>query len=100
MGAATDKSTSCTVSSVLSVRGAVFVASNKRDELDATRDVRAQKGTVWAFDPLGIALEAPTCWWNPLPYVIDEEPAAKPANHFASGSRAGDGPRQDDCSSP
>ncbi|OJX78867.1 type IV secretory system conjugative DNA transfer family protein [Leifsonia sp. 71-9] len=89
-GPRTGKTTSRAIPAILSAPGAVIVTSNKRDVLDATRDVRAQKGTVWAFDPQGIALEAPSWWWNPLSYVTDEEQAAKLANHFASGSRAGD----------
>lgn len=57
------------------------------DMVDATRDVRAEAGPVWVFDPQGIALENPTWWWNPLSYVTDEVRAAKLADHFASGSR-------------
>ena len=65
--------------------------SNKRDVLDATRDVRAATGgRVWAFDPQRIAREEPTWWWNPLSYVTDDVKAAKLAEHFATGSRAGD----------
>ncbi|MFM9653718.1 conjugal transfer protein, partial [Streptomyces galilaeus] len=63
------------------------MTSNKRDVVDATRDVRAEAGPVWVFDPQGIALENPTWWWNPLSYVTDEVRAAKLADHFASGSR-------------
>lgn len=89
-GPRTGKTTSRAIPAILSAPGAVIVTSNKRDVLDATRDVRAQKGTVWAFDPQGLALQPPSWWWNPLSYVTDEEQAAKLANHFASGSRAGD----------
>ena len=89
-GPRTGKTTSRAIPAILSAPGAVIVTSNKRDVLDATRDVRASEGRVWAFDPQGIALEEPTWWWDPLSYVTDEEQAAKLANHFASGSRAGD----------
>ncbi|WP_392342539.1 type IV secretory pathway TraG/TraD family ATPase (plasmid) [Leifsonia sp. P73] len=92
-GPRTGKTTSRAIPAILSAPGAVIVTSNKRDVLDATREVRAQKGTVWAFDPQGIALEAPSWWWNPLSYVTDEEQAAKLANHFASGSARGRCPR-------
>ena len=86
-GPRTGKSTSLVVPAVLDAPGGVLVTSNKRDVVDATRDVRAQRGPVWVFDPQGIALEQPTWWWNPLSYVTDEVRAAKLAEHFASGSR-------------
>jgi type IV secretory pathway TraG/TraD family ATPase VirD4 len=90
-GPRTGKTTSRAIPAILSAPGAVLVTSNKRDVLDATRDVRASAGgRVWAFDPQGIALEQPTWWWNPLSYVTDDVKAARLAEHFASGSRAGD----------
>jgi type IV secretory pathway TraG/TraD family ATPase VirD4 len=90
-GPRTGKSTSRAIPAILSAPGAVLTTSNKRDVLDATRDVRAANGgRVWAFDPQRIALEEPTWWWNPLSYVTDDVKAAKLAEHFATGSRAGD----------
>lgn len=90
-GPRTGKSTSRAIPAILSAPGAVLTTSNKRDVLDATRDVRAADGSrVWAFDPQRIALEEPTWWWNPLSYVTDDVKAAKLAEHFATGSRAGD----------
>lgn len=89
-GPRTGKTTSRAIPAILSAPGAVLTTSNKRDVLDATRDVRAIKGQVWTFDPQGVALEQPTWWWNPLSYVTDDVKAAKLAAHFASGSRAGD----------
>lgn len=86
-GPRTGKTTSRAVPAVLDAPGGVLVTSNKRDVVDATRDVRAEAGPVWVFDPQGIALENPTWWWNPLSYVTDEVRAAKLADHFASGSR-------------
>lgn len=86
-GPRTGKTTSRAIPAILDAPGGVFVTSNKRDVVDATRDVRAKAGPVWAFDPQGIALEEPTWWWNPLSYVTDEVRAAKLADHFASGSR-------------
>ena len=88
-GPRTGKSTSRAIPAILSAPGAVLTTSNKRDVLDATRDV-ASGGRVWAFDPQRIALEEPTWWWNPLSYVTDDVKAAKLAEHFATGSRAGD----------
>ena len=86
-GPRTGKTTSRAVPAILDAPGGVLVTSNKRDVVDATRDVRAEAGPVWVFDPQGIALEQPTWWWNPLSYVTDEVRAAKLADHFASGSR-------------
>lgn len=86
-GPRTGKTTSRAVPAILDAPGAVLVTSNKRDVVDATRDVRAKAGPVWVFDPQAIALEAPSWWWNPLSYVTDEVKAAKLAEHFAVGSR-------------
>ncbi|MFI8634234.1 type IV secretory system conjugative DNA transfer family protein [Microbacterium sp. NPDC077663] len=84
------KSTAYVIPVIADAPGAVLTTSNKRDVLDATRELRATKGQVWAFDPQSIALEAPTWWWNPLSYVTDDVKAAKLAAHFASGSRSSD----------
>jgi type IV secretory pathway TraG/TraD family ATPase VirD4 len=86
-GPRTGKTTSRAVPAILDAPGGVLVTSNKRDVVDATRDVRAEAGPVWVFDPQRIALENPTWWWNPLSYVTDEVRAARLADHFASGSR-------------
>lgn len=86
-GPRTGKTTSRAVPAILEAPGAVLVTSNKRDVVDATRDVRAAAGPVWVFDPQGEALEEPTWWWNPLSYVTDEVKAARLAEHFAAGSR-------------
>ncbi|MFS0706255.1 type IV secretory system conjugative DNA transfer family protein [Cellulomonas sp. 179-A 9B4 NHS] len=86
-GPRTGKTTSRAVPAILDAPGSVLVTSNKRDVVDATRDVRAQRGPVWVFDPQAIANEEPTWWWNPLSYVTDEVRAARLAEHFAAGSR-------------
>ena len=86
-GPRTGKTTSRAVPAILEAPGAVLVTSNKRDVVDATRDVRSPLGPVWVFDPQGITGENPDWWWNPLSYVTDEVRAAKLAEHFASGSR-------------
>jgi len=90
-GPRTGKTTSRAIPAILCAPGPVLTTSNKRDALDATRDVRAAGvGRVWAFDPQRIALEEPDWWWNPLSYVTDDVKAARLAEHFATGSRAGD----------
>src|SRR5699024_3309384 len=86
-GPRTGKTTSRAIPAVVSAPGAVVATSNKRDLVDATRDVRAQHGPVCVFDPQGIATEDPSWWWNPLSYVTDDDQAAKLAQHLATGSR-------------
>ena len=87
-GPRTGKTTSRAIPAILAAPGSVLVTSNKRDVVDATRDIRAETGDVWVFDPQSLAGEHPTWWWNPLDYVTDEVRAARLAEHFASGSRA------------
>lgn len=87
-GPRTGKTTSMAIPCVLDAPGAVLATSNKRDVVDATRDLRARRGRVWVFDPQALIGEDPTWWWNPLSYVTDEVKAANLAEHFASGSRA------------
>jgi type IV secretory pathway TraG/TraD family ATPase VirD4 len=86
-GTRTGKTTSRAVPAILEAPGAVLVTSNKRDVVDATRDVRAGAGPVWVFDPQQVTGEEPTWWWDPLSYVVDEVRAARLAEHFAAGSR-------------
>ncbi|BCW86452.1 hypothetical protein NicSoilE8_41250 (plasmid) [Arthrobacter sp. NicSoilE8] len=89
-GPRTGKTTSRAIPAILAAPGAALVTSNKRDIVDATRDVRAAEGPVWVFDPQAVALEEPSWWWNPLSYVTDEVRAARLADHFAAGSRGPD----------
>jgi len=86
-GPRTGKTTAMVVPEILDAPGAALATSNKRDVVDATRDVRASEGPVRVFDPQAIAREEPTWWWNPLSYVTDEVRAARLAEHFAAGSR-------------
>lgn len=87
-GPRTGKTTSMVIPEILAAPGAVLATSNKRDLVDATRDVRGGGSRqVWVFDPQGLIGEAPSWWWNPLSYVTDEVTAARLAQHFAAGSR-------------
>lgn len=86
-GTRTGKTTSMGIPSIMSAPGACVVTSNKRDIVDATRDPRAGRGTVWVFDPQGIVGEEATWWWNPLSYVTDENRASELAGHFAAAAR-------------
>jgi type IV secretory pathway TraG/TraD family ATPase VirD4 len=87
-GTRTGKTTTQAAPSIIEAPGPVIATSNKRDLSDLTRDIRAEEGAVWVFDPQGVATEEPTWWWNPLTYITDSERAAEMANNFALGSRA------------
>ena len=88
-GPRTGKSTAAAIPAVTAAPGAVAVTSNKADVHDATRGMRSGKGTVWLFDPQGIAETArvATWWWNPLTPVTSLAPAKGLAAHFVSNSR-------------
>lgn len=90
-GPRTGKTTSRAIPALIDAPGAVIATSNKRDLVDATRDVRDQVGRVWVFDPQKVAGESPTWWWNPLGGIYDEADAVKLADHFAYSSRPGGG---------
>lgn len=87
-GTRTGKTTTQAAPSIIEAPGPVIATSNKRDLTDLTRDIRAENGDVWIFDPQGVANETPTWWWNPLSYVTDAERAMEMANNFALGSRS------------
>lgn len=86
-GPRTGKTLCYAIPAIVAAPGAVIATSNKRDLVDATRDVRSSHGPVWVFDPQGIVDEQPTWWWDPLSYVTDEVKAATLADHFAAASR-------------
>ncbi|WP_459547012.1 type IV secretory system conjugative DNA transfer family protein [Nocardia sp. X0981] len=94
------KSTSRVIPAILTAIGPVLATSNKRDVVDATRDVRESKGSrTFVFDPQGVAGEEPTWYWNPLSWVDAhsdgcEMRAARLAGHFAD-SDSGSDSRQD-----
>jgi type IV secretory pathway TraG/TraD family ATPase VirD4 len=68
-GARRGKTTTRVIPAVIDAPGACVATSNKRDVVDATRDLRARGGPVWAFDPQGLVGEPPRWWWNPLSYI-------------------------------
>ncbi|MEV0433117.1 TraM recognition domain-containing protein [Nocardia sp. NPDC050413] len=83
------KSTSRVIPAILSAIGPVLATSNKRDVVDATRDVQEAKGSkTFVFDPQGVAGERATWYWDPLSWVNPrtegcEMRAARLAGHFA-----------------
>ncbi|MFX0576593.1 type IV secretory system conjugative DNA transfer family protein [Nocardia nepalensis] len=90
------KSTSRVIPAILTAVGPVLSTSNKRDVVDATRDVRQQKGSpTFVFDPQGVAGEEPTWFWDPLAWVDAyhdgaEGRAARLAGHFADADDGSD----------
>ncbi|MEV6276448.1 TraM recognition domain-containing protein [Nocardia sp. NPDC051832] len=95
------KSTSRVIPAILSAIGPVLSTSNKRDVVDATRDVREAKGSpTFVFDPQGVADEDPTWYWNPLDWVDArregcEMRAQRLAGHFADADNGSDAPAAD-----
>ncbi|WP_054811760.1 type IV secretory system conjugative DNA transfer family protein [Nocardia arizonensis] len=93
------KSTSRVIPAILTAIGPVLATSNKRDVVDATRDVRAAKGSpTFVFDPQGVAAEEPTWYWDPLKWVDPRRPgyemrAARLAGHFADSDDGSDAKR-------
>jgi type IV secretory pathway TraG/TraD family ATPase VirD4 len=90
------KSTSRVIPAILTAIGPVLATSNKRDVVDATRDVREAKGSpTFVFDPQGVAGEEPTWYWDPLAWVDAhhegcEMRAARLAGHFADADSGTD----------
>ncbi|MET8425808.1 TraM recognition domain-containing protein [Nocardia sp. NPDC004860] len=91
------KTTSRVIPAVLAAIGPVVVTSNKRDVVDATRDVRVGKGSqIFVFDPQGVAPDShdlqaqqePGWYWDPLAWVDVHRPgcevrAVSLAGHFS-----------------
>ncbi|WP_431837995.1 type IV secretory system conjugative DNA transfer family protein [Cellulomonas sp. Y8] len=87
-GPRSGKTTSRAIPAVLDAPGAVLATSNKRDLVDATRDVRGAGGDdVWVFDPQRLVDEDPDWWWNPLTFVVDEVSAVRLAKVFVDATR-------------
>ncbi|MFJ4633961.1 type IV secretory system conjugative DNA transfer family protein [Streptomyces sp. NPDC088847] len=78
------KSTGIAIPRVLRARGAVLLTSNKSDVYAVTRAERAKSGTVWTFDPQGIAHTPRDMWWDMLAECVTIEGARRLAGHFVS----------------
>ncbi|WP_328837497.1 TraM recognition domain-containing protein [Streptomyces europaeiscabiei] len=76
------KSTGIAVPRVLRARGSVLLTSNKADVYSVTRAERERAGTVWTFDPQGIAHTARGLWWDMLADAATIEGARRLAGHF------------------
>lgn len=78
------KSTGIAIPRVLRAQGAVLLTSNKSDVYAVTRARRAAAGTVWTFDPQGIAHAPRAMWWNMLDECHTIEGARRLAGHFVA----------------
>jgi type IV secretory pathway TraG/TraD family ATPase VirD4 len=78
------KSTSIAIPRVLRARGPVLLTSNKSDVYAVTRAERATVGTVWTFDPQGIAHTPRGMWWDMLAESHAIEGARRLAGHFVA----------------
>ncbi|MGP3634285.1 type IV secretory system conjugative DNA transfer family protein [Streptomyces sp. 24-1644] len=78
------KSTGIAIPRVLRARGAVLLTSNKSDVYAVTRAERAKTGTVWTFDPQGIAHTPREMWWDMLAECVTIEGSRRLAGHFVA----------------
>ncbi|MER7693713.1 TraM recognition domain-containing protein [Streptomyces sp. NPDC097610] len=78
------KSTGIAVPRVLRAQGAVLLTSNKSDVYAVTRAEREKAGTVWTFDPQGIAHTPREMWWDILGDCHTIEGARRLAGHFVA----------------
>ncbi|MFH8434502.1 type IV secretory system conjugative DNA transfer family protein [Streptomyces sp. NPDC018007] len=78
------KSTGIAIPRVLRARGAVLLTSNKSDVYAVTRAEREKTGTVWTFDPQGIAHTPREMWWDMLAECVTIEGSRRLAGHFVA----------------
>ncbi|MEU9736037.1 TraM recognition domain-containing protein [Streptomyces sp. NPDC048002] len=78
------KSTGIAVPRVLRAQGAVLLTSNKSDVYAVTRAAREEAGTVWTFDPQGIAHTPRAMWWDLLGECHTIEGARRLSGHFVA----------------
>lgn len=91
------KTTSRVIPAIMQAIGPVLTTSNKRDVYDATRLYRAEQGTVWCFDPQGVAgTETAEFYWDPIDWIrsgkslkLMEIRARKLAGHFRFADDSG-----------
>ncbi|MFD4356815.1 type IV secretory system conjugative DNA transfer family protein [Nocardia sp. NPDC058518] len=60
------KTSTRVIPAIMAAPGAVVTTSNKRDVVDATRQIRADRGPVFVFDPQGIIGDKPQFAFNPI----------------------------------
>jgi type IV secretory pathway TraG/TraD family ATPase VirD4 len=88
------KTSSVIIPNVVAWTGPVVVTSTRRDVLDACRALRAQRGTVWCFDPIGtVAASMPSTVhrldWSPVQGAGSFDSALARARALLAGSVEG-----------
>lgn len=91
MGPRTGKTTGLAVPVVLGAPGPTLATSVKPDLWETTGAVRAERGSVWNFDPQGITGQPQSWWWNPLVHITGVEEAGRFADHFVQEITKGKG---------
>jgi type IV secretory pathway TraG/TraD family ATPase VirD4 len=91
MGPRTGKTTGLAVPIVLGAPGPTLATSVKPDLWETTGTSRADRGTVWNFDPQGVTGQPQSWWWNPLAHVTGVEEAGRFADHFVQEITRGKG---------
>ncbi|MDO3685490.1 hypothetical protein [Micromonospora sp. C28ISP2-4] len=86
-GPRTGKATSRAIPAIVAAPGPTLVTRVKGDLIDATRDIRAARGTVWAFDPQHILGTEQGMWWNPLRARRHHHRRPPPRRAFAAAER-------------
>lgn len=88
-GPRTGKTTSRAIPAIVANPGPTLVTSVKGDIVDATYDLREQRGRIWIFDPQRIWSQGREqgLWWNPLRGIDTITDARRLAEHFASAER-------------
>jgi type IV secretion system protein VirD4 len=88
------KTSSVVVPNALAWTGPAVVTSTRRDVLDACWPVRARRGTVWCFDPVGIVAtsmppEVRRLDWSPVAGAASFDTALARARALLAGSVEG-----------
>lgn len=88
------KSVTVAIPAICAAPGPCVATSRKGDIVDATREVRAELGDVWVFDPMRMLDQAQDWWWDPLEGVDTITKARRLAESFTF-SAAGGGQRDE-----
>lgn len=70
MGPGSGKSTALVVPDSIDHDGPLWVTSNRNDVVALIAHARESRGTVWVYDPQGVAGARPVFRWDPLRYII------------------------------
>lgn len=84
MGPRAGKTSGLAVPAILDAPGPVIATSNRADVMQITAEARAAAGTVWIFDPQGIAFSDQHMWWDMLARARTIEGAGRLAGCFVS----------------